>query len=396
MVEIPSYPIYDADHHIYEPDDAITRHLPKKWAHDFRFVEIDGRKRLALNNHILDFIPNPDFARVAAPGVHVDYYRGQNPDGLSIREITGKPVVPPPAWRYDRDARLAEMDKQQVHAMVLFPTLFTTLERHLSDNHDMLHDTLHSLNEWMDETWGMVYKDRIYSAPVISLADIDRAVEELDWLLKRGARTVNLRTSPVPGYRGGRSPGLKDFDAFWARVAEAKIFISFHGSNTDYDNLITMWTGAGEFEPFKPKPLINCLNIIGRATADTMAALICDGVFDRFPDLRVMSVENGATWVVPLLNRLKMTYGQMPQAFKSDPIETFKRNIFVAPFIEDDWGDLGKTLETNRIVFSSDFPHPEGVAKPIEALENLTAYNEAEKKQIINTNMKGLLEGKRD
>jgi predicted TIM-barrel fold metal-dependent hydrolase len=231
---------------------------------------------------------------------------------------------------------------------------------------------------------------------VISLADMDRALAELEWLIKQGARTVNLRPSPVPGYRGGRSMGLPDFDPFWARIAEAKMFVSIHASNSDYDHLIKMWTGGTEWLPFESDPLVNCMRLIDRAISDTISAIICGGVFDRHPDVRLVSVENGAKWVAPLIDTLGYVYGQMPQKFKSDPVDAFHRNVFVAPFVEDDWNKLGTVMQTNRILFGSDYPHPEGVEEPLDFLSELDSYEMASKEQIMSTNLKGLLEGVRN
>ena len=389
------FPVYDADNHFYEPEDALFRHLPKKWHKDFRFVEIDGRKRLAINGQISDYIPNPTFERVAAPGTHVKYYKADNPEGLSLRQLTGAPVVPPPAWRYGQE-RLAVLDEHEIHAALMFPTLFSVIENRMSYNHDFLHDALHALNQWTAEEWGFAREGRIFAVPVVSLADMDRALAEVDWLIKEGARTVCIRPSPVPGYRGGRSMGLPDFDPFWARINEAGIFVSIHASNSDYDNLITMWTGGAEWLPFESDPFVNCLRIIERAIADTIAAIICGGVFDRFPDVRVASVENGAKWVAPLIDTLRHVYGQMPQKFKADPVDTFHRNIFVAPFVEDDFGELGQHMQVNRILFGSDFPHPEGAAHPLDFLDELTTFDMAAKERIMSLNLKGLLEGRRD
>ncbi|OCC24710.1 amidohydrolase [Croceicoccus estronivorus] len=390
------FPVYDADNHFYEPEDALFRHLPKKWQRDFRYItESNGRRRLAINSRISDYLPNPTFERVAAPGTHVKYYKAQNPEGLSMRELAGKPVTPPPAWRYGAD-RMAVLDEQNVQAALMFPTLFSVIEHGLSYNHDLLHDALHSLNQWVSEEWGFHRDERLFGVPVIGLANMDRAIEELEWLLKQGARTVNLRPSPVPGYRGGRSPGLKDFDPFWARVNEAKIFVTIHASNSDYDNLITMWTGGSEWLPFESDPLVNCLRIIERAIADTLSAIICGGVFQRFPDVRVVSVENGAKWVGPLIETLEHVYGQMPQKFSFDPVEHFHRNVFVTPFVEDNWDKVGELMQTNRILFGSDYPHPEGTERPLDFLEELASFNMTQKEQIMSSNLKGLLEGKRD
>ena len=43
-----NYPVYDADNHFYEPEEAITGHLPKRFRKEFRYVEVNGRKDPAL------------------------------------------------------------------------------------------------------------------------------------------------------------------------------------------------------------------------------------------------------------------------------------------------------------------------------------------------------------
>jgi len=389
------FPVYDADNHFYEPEEALFRHLPAKWRNDIRFVEVDGRKRLAIQSKISDYIPNPTFERVAAPGTHLKYYRAQNTEGLSLRELSGKPITPPSSFRYGAD-RLAVLDEHDVHAALMFPTLFSAIESRMSYNHDLLHDALHALNRWTSEEWGFAREGRLFGVPIISLADIDRANAEVDWLIKEGARCVCIRPAPVPGYRGGRSMALPAFDPFWARISEAGLFVAIHAADTEYNQLITMWTGGAEWLPFESDPFVSCLRIIDRAISDTIAALICGGVFDRFPNLRVASVENGANWVAPLIETLGHVHGQMPQKFKSDPVEAFRRHIFVAPFIEDSFEDLARHIDVSRILFGSDYPHPEGAERPLDFLEELTAFNMADKERIMSLNLKGLLEGKRD
>ena len=157
-----------------------------------------------------------------------------------------------------------------------------------------------------------------------------------------------------------------------------------------------MWTGGGEWLPFEPNPLVNCLRIIDRAIADTVAALICGGVFDRHPDVRIACIENGAAWVRPLIETLRYVHGQMPQTFGRDPVETFHRHIFVAPFVEDDVGELARHMDISRILFGSDWPHPEGTAEPLDYIEELAGFDMEQKRQIMSSNLQGLLEGRRD
>ena len=76
------YPIYDADNHLYEKEDCFTRHLDKATAREaITWVEVKGRKKLAVCGTITDYIPNPTFEVVAVPGSLVPWHRGINPEG---------------------------------------------------------------------------------------------------------------------------------------------------------------------------------------------------------------------------------------------------------------------------------------------------------------------------
>jgi predicted TIM-barrel fold metal-dependent hydrolase len=110
-----------------------------------------------------------------------------------------------------------------------------------------------------------------------------------------------------------------------------------------------------------------------RPIEDTMAAFVCHGALSRFPDLRIASVENGGDWVVPLLHHFESAYKKMPQAFDEDPVEVFKRNVWVSPFHEDDIGELVDVIGADHILFGSDYPHPEGLAEPCSYLDHLPA-----------------------
>ena len=75
---------------------------------------------------------------------------------------------------------------------------------------------------------------------------------------------------------------------------------------------------------------------IERAAYDFLASLIFDELFDRFPNLRVASVENGSEFLPDLFRKLASTNRKIPGYFKEDPVETFRRNIWINPFWEDD------------------------------------------------------------
>jgi len=91
---------------------------------------------------------------------------------------------------------------------------------------------------------------------------------------------------------------------------------------------------------------------------DTMAALVCDGVYERHGNLRIATIESGSSWVPGLLSVLKKAYGQIPTAFRHDPVEQFLGHVWVSPYYEDDLERLRDTIGADHILFGSDFPMP--------------------------------------
>jgi predicted TIM-barrel fold metal-dependent hydrolase len=389
------YPVYDADNHLYEPEEAFTRYLPKRFQRDFYFVDVEGRRKLVIAGMLSEFIPNPTFAVVAAPGSHVKWYRAENEEGKTLRELSGKPIRPPETWRTG-EGRIALLDAQGVYAALVFPTLASAIEERLGARGEATAALFHSLNQWTVDEWGFARAGRLFSVPFISLTNLELALAELDFVIAHGARAVAIRPAPVPDVRGSRSFGFAEYDPFWARVADAGIFVCLHASDSGYDRVTQWWTGGqgNEFLPFERNPFQAMMDLLGRAIADSIAALICHGVFERHPKVRVASVENGAEWVAPLLARLDRARGQMPGAFKVHPREQFERHVFVAPFYEDDLQALRAQVPVERMLFGSDYPHPEGAAEPLDYLEDYRSYAPDEIEKIFSTNLKGLLEGK--
>lgn len=386
------YPVYDADNHFYESAESITRHLPKKYRKSFQYVEVNGRTKLAVGGVITDYIPDPTFEHIARPGATVDWYSGKNPEGLTLREFFGDIIHPKPAWR-TADERLQEMNEQGLDGALVFPTLVSAVEERLG-HHDIgaMCAVMHSLNQWTLEEWEFNRNNRIFTPVVVSLADLDWAVKELEWGLKNGAKLVMVRPAPVPNVSGSRSPGFEEFDPFWARVNESKILVAMHASDSGYDKFVRMWVGGSEYLPFAPDPFSFSLKPAARVIADTMSALICHGVFNRFPDVRVAAIENGAAWVADLLSNLHKVYKIFPKEFEADPVEQFRKHIYVAPFYEDSLDELKDDIGAEHVLFGSDYPHPEGVAEPLDFLDTLDAYDEQEKQKVMGGNLKGLLE----
>ncbi len=284
---------------------------------------------------ISDYIPNPTFEVVARPGAQEEYFRIGNPEGKSYRQIVGDPMRAIPAFRSPRP-RLELMDEQGVDRTLMFPTLASLLEERMRDDLDMMHAVVHALNEWLYEEWTFNYEDRIFTTPIITLPIVDKAIEELEWVLERGAKTILIRPAPVPGYRGSRSFGFEEFDPFWQRVSDAGILVSMHASDSGYARYQGEWTGPEEMLPFRLDPF-RLLTVKERPIFDTMAAFTCHGVLHQVPFV-AGGLCRERRRLDPGLHRSPL--GRVPEdaarRSRRDPIEAFKRNVYVSPFHEDD------------------------------------------------------------
>jgi hypothetical protein len=173
------YPVFDVDNHMYETEDALTKFLPDQLKGVVRYVELDGRTKIAIKGQISEYIPNPTFGKVAAPGAQEEYFRVGNPEGKSRRELMGKAIVSPPAFR-EPGPRLELMDELGVDRSLMWPTLASLVEERMSDDPIATHAVVHALNEWMYETWTFNFDERIFATPVITLPIVDKALAELE------------------------------------------------------------------------------------------------------------------------------------------------------------------------------------------------------------------------
>jgi predicted TIM-barrel fold metal-dependent hydrolase len=274
----------------------------------------------------------------------------------------------------------------------MFPTLGVGMEAALEHDVTALTAAFRAFNRWVDEDWGCNYLDRIYSAPYITLADVDWAIEELEWALGRDARIINIRAASVVAPDGRRSLGHPLNDAFWQRVDEAGITVCIHSGDAGYGFMLDYWGQDSEFEAFRYSPLRALLTM--SPISDAIAALIAEGVFARYPNIRVATIENGSEWVAPLFKKLKKAYGQHAYAFAESPIETFRRHVWVSPYYEDDLHELKHMIGADHMLFGSDWPHAEGLPNPVDFVHDLDGFTPDEIRLIMRDNAFGLISRK--
>ncbi len=382
--------IVDADNHYYEATDAFTRHLePEMAKRAIQWADIDGKRRLLVAGSVNRFIPNPTFSHLAAPGALADFFRARaGSDDLrsAFGELT--PIEEHPEYR-DRDARLAVMDDQGMDACIMLPTLGVGMETALEEDPEACVAAFRAFNRWLAEDWGLAYRERIFSAPYITLIDPAAALEELEWALEEGARCVLMRPSAVWGVDGRRTPGDVRHDAFWSLLNESGVALVLHSGDSGYGPYEELWGISEDMQAFRIPTLKRLLS--ASPIRDCVASFFSDQLFERHSNLRIATVETGAGWVKPLLHKLAATHVQIPGAFGSDPVEQFQRHLWVSPFFEDDVSELVETVGADRVLFGSDWPHVEGLADPAAFVKELDGLSEAEIKSIMRDNTLELL-----
>jgi predicted TIM-barrel fold metal-dependent hydrolase len=385
--------LFDADNHYYETADAFTRYLdPSMIKRSVQWTMLDGRRRLLVAGKINRLLANPTFDPIARPGSLMAYFRSNNVGGADLKELFGTlDALDDHPEFFQREARLKTMDLQGLESAFLFPTLGVLLLHALIEDIDALHATYHAFNRWLAEEWGFDHLGRIYAAPVIIMADPELAAAEVDWAVEHGARILCMVPGPVPNRHGAtRSPASADLDPVWARIQEAGVPVGFHGTDKVLDRYVAQWEEPNKgFAMFASTFSMAVSH--GRPMFDTMAALMCHGLFARFPDLRIATIETGSHWVGHFLQEIGSVYGKRPQEFIEPPIETFRRQVWVSPFFEDDFNDLRDLIGADRILFGSDWPHAEGLDQPADYVKEIDDFDNAQKAAVLGGNARNLI-----
>jgi predicted TIM-barrel fold metal-dependent hydrolase len=388
------YRINDADNHYYEPDDCFTRHIESRFKDQTVWIDrrSAGPSRMYIGSERCHFFSVGAGDSVGPPGIMKAFLRGDSDAGgnpslspinaLAVPEFVG------------RTARLAKMDAQAVEACLMLPTTGVGVEPQLRETPDVLYPSVRAFNRWLEEDWGFGGDGRIYGAAILSLFDLHAAIAELERLLASGARFVVLTAGPV----AGRSPADPCFDPFWARCQEAGINVVYHIGRTPFSEMYNTPWGLRPHPPSHRHSLMEfALSFTERPIVDTLTALIADNLFGRFSRLKVLSVEYGSNWVAPLLHKLDhiaRLYSKDMWRFGAPPLtpsDTFRQNVWVAPFFEDDVVALAKLIGVGHVLNGSDYPHPEGLLWPIEFADELDELPDADVRRIMRDNFAGLV-----
>ena len=386
------YQLIDADGHYYEPDDCFSRHIEAKFKD--RTITVtrgeDGLGRIFTRGRrtFMSVMPG-DYA--SAPGALQGLFVGSQNEGFSHREVINARDFPEFT---SKSARLARLDAQGVEATILLPTLGVAVEYDLRDDVELSYASLRAFNRWLEQDWGYGDDGRIFAVPMLSLLDIDQAVLELERVIAAGARMVHLCTGPI----AGRSPADPHFDPFWARCAEAGVPVVFHTANSGYQHFYgTHWSENPNNPSHAQSPLQWALCNTERPIIDTMIALTLHNLFGRHPNIKIISIENGSSWLKPLFKtvdkaaalgrRGPMIGGALPDK----PSEALAAHLYVCPFPEDDVDELIGAIGIEHVLFGSDYPHPEGLREPSDYIPRLNGHSAELTRKVLRGNTATLL-----
>jgi predicted TIM-barrel fold metal-dependent hydrolase len=386
------YRMFDADNHYYETRDAFTRFIEPAYRDRVFRVGIGehGREQWFLGDQPHGYFPHWSFETAQKPGGLKEVLRNLKSGVISDARAE---IPMDPAFQH-REPRLARMDEQRVESAALMPTLAVTVEHAMKHDIGLTYANLRSFNRWLDEEWGFDHENRIYTTPLISLLDLDEAIKDLEWALARGARIIHIRPGPV----SGRSPADTYFDAFWARVDEARLAVFLHSSDSSYNEMYSVpWGHRPNPGVFDADAFQWAMCMVERPIMDTLASFLFWNFHARFPQVAIASIENGSGWVDYLLKTVDKgrgmgRNGSWPGGQLTErPSVIFKRHMYVNPFHEEDVHALVHLIGASQVLGGSDYPHAEGVDEPTEFAEALRGLREAEIRLIMRDNSRRLV-----
>jgi predicted TIM-barrel fold metal-dependent hydrolase len=216
--------------------------------------------------------------------------------------------------------------------------------------------------------------DRLFAVGYASLVDPARAVDVADEAIADGCAAIMVPSTAA----GERAPTHPDLDPFWALLEQRNIPFVLHvgggGRLLDrafHNNDMPVTDHLGGGENIRSKDYL----AIYHSPALFLGALILDGLFDRFPDLRGGTIEQGAGWVVSWMHHLD--YAQ--RAFRrteeplrrldAKPSEYVHRHLKFTPFPGEPVGWMMEQAGSDLFMFSTDYPHPEGGRDPLTKFE---------------------------
>jgi uncharacterized protein len=291
----------------------------------------------------------------------------RKPDSLGSMELT------------NLKERLQIMDEENIWLQVLYPTLF--LAYPLSSNPAYMNAMCDAYNRWLGDV--LSGQERLKWVGVANLDDISAAVQQV-----KGAKQLGAVGMMILGTAGDRLLDDQSLLPFYQAVATEDLPLAVHvgWACPSLNNLYTHIYPSGVI-PFLMPVLMG------------LVSMMSGGIFDRFPNLRVVYLEAGCLWVHFILERLHHRFEHSGKNLvnvvsrtapiqKLSPEEYIKNgNIYFSSEVEDIL--LPQVLELvgdGQIMFASDMPHGDRERFAAKTLQDRKDIRDAAKTKILESN----------
>jgi predicted TIM-barrel fold metal-dependent hydrolase len=264
------------------------------------------------------------------------------------------------AW--DPDVRLGVLDECGIDAQIIFPSTIGLGGQDLGTAGDpaLRRLAVEIYNDAMTEIQADS-GNRLLPLPLMPAWDVDACVREAKRVAGLGARGVNMTSDPQD--LGAPDLANRAWDPFWEVCADLQLPVHFHIGAS-----VTGMTFFGQY-PWESHPDNTKLAIGGTllfiGNARVVTNLILSGMFDRYPTLKMVSVESGVGWIPFILEALDYEMSEnAPQELSQMaklPSEYFKSNLYATFWFENNRNKLPDLIEAvgeDTILFETDFPHP--------------------------------------
>jgi uncharacterized protein len=275
--------------------------------------------------------------------------------GVPARYREAAPLFPPhklgegfqkQAGGWDPNARIREMEVDGLSAEVLYPTL--GLHLFAQPDAGLQEACFRVYNDWLID-YCSADRNRLIGVPAISIYDVDHAVKELERCHKAGLKGALIWQAPHPDLPFHS----RHYDRFWAAAQDLKAPVSLH-----------ILTGHGYFardlqgvERYR-----GSVNLKLAEIADALFEFIFYGVLERYPGLKLVSVENESGWIPFMVQQWDYYYRRFrdvnPVPITKDPGDYMRERVFASFFNDAVGGRNLKWWGEDNLMWSNDFPHP--------------------------------------
>lgn len=355
--------IHDADAHIMETPEWLDDYLDPSIAGRAERRSFAGGVGGTGDRDVERFFEHVR-AQQADPA-----YRADDASQIMLRKNWDAP------GSFIADDRPAALDELGFQSQLIFNTFDSEyIERleHGTDR-DLMEGVARAHNRAMLDFTSV--DGRLLASCYVPLADFDIAARMAAEAVDAGAAALLIASSCPKGH----SPSHTGLDPVWATAQEAGLPIVFHVGgggqliNPDYFQngkpIPPDFHGGGE--NFRS---VDYMAIPG-PPMQTLAAMIFDGVFERFPELKVGVIEQGAIWIPGWMRQMESAFDAFSrhedrlQDLSLRPSEYVQRQLRATPYPTEDVGWIASQGCEDVVLFSSDYPHVEGGRRPIERFE---------------------------